>query len=66
MMGQGKMGKSLALHVSVIALLFVLQFFLPEYHHLTVTRIMILAVFALGYNILFGYTARIMILVTVR
>ena len=56
MTGQGKMGKSLALHVSVIALLFVLQFILPEYHHLTVTRIMILAVFALGYNILFGYT----------
>ncbi|MXZ81878.1 MAG: branched-chain amino acid ABC transporter permease [Gammaproteobacteria bacterium] len=48
--------KSLVLHLGVVALLFLLQFVLPEYHHLTVTRIMILAVFALGYNVLFGYT----------
>ncbi len=49
-------GKSVALHVGVVGLLFVLQFGLSEYHHLVVTRIMILAVFALGYNVLFGYT----------
>lgn len=44
------------LHLGIVALLFLLQFVLPEYHHLTVTRIMVLAVFALGYNVLFGYT----------
>ena len=53
--GQNRI-KRIGLHVAVVVLLFILQFILPEYHHLTVTRIMILAVFALGYNILFGYT----------
>ena len=53
---QRPIAKILGLHVAVIVILFVLQFLLPEYHHLTVTRIMILAVFALGYNVLFGYT----------
>ncbi len=48
--------KIAVLHIAVIALLFALQFVLPEYHRLSVTRIMILAVFALGYNVLFGYT----------
>jgi branched-chain amino acid transport system permease protein len=48
--------KSLILHAGVIALLFVLQFFLPEYQHLTATRVMILAVFAMGFNVLYGYT----------
>ncbi len=48
--------KAVALHGAVIALLFLLQFVLPEYHRLSVTRIMILAVFAMGYNVLFGYT----------
>lgn len=50
------MTKTAALHVAIIALLFLLQFALPEYHRLSVTRIMILAVFAMGYNVLFGYT----------
>lgn len=48
--------KRLSLHIGVIVILFLLQFVLPEYHHLTVTRIMVLAVFAMGYNVLFGYT----------
>ena len=48
--------KSLLLHGAVLLLLFLLQFVLPEYHHLTATRVMILAVFAMGYNLLFGYT----------
>lgn len=48
--------KAAALFIAVIAALFALQFVLPEYHRLSVTRIMILAVFATGYNILFGYT----------
>jgi branched-chain amino acid transport system permease protein len=46
----------LALHLGVIALLFALQFVLPAYHHGIVARIMVLAVFAMGYNLLFGYT----------
>ena len=49
-------GKSFVLHAAIILLLFLLQFILPEYHHLSATRIMILAVFAMGYNVLFGYT----------
>lgn len=48
--------KSLALHVGFIGLLFVLQFVLPAYHHGNLARIMVLATYALGYNILFGYT----------
>jgi branched-chain amino acid transport system permease protein len=44
-----------ALHFGVLAALFLLQFILPQYHHLALTRIMVLAVFAMGYNLLFGY-----------
>ena len=48
--------KSAGLHTAVIIGFFVLQFVLPEYHLLSVTRIMLLAIFALGFNLLFGYT----------
>lgn len=44
------------LHLAVIALLAGLQFVLPAYHHGQVARIMVLAVYAMGYNILFGYS----------
>jgi len=44
------------LHALVVIGLFLLQFVLPEYHHLSVARIMLLAVFAMGFNLLFGYT----------
>ena len=47
--------KAYALHVLVIALLFVLNFVLPDYHQGLFARIMTLAVFAMGYNLLFGY-----------
>ncbi|MER8397962.1 branched-chain amino acid ABC transporter permease [Mesorhizobium sp. M1348] len=47
--------KPYALHLGVIALLFTLSFVLPEYHHGLLARIMVLAVFAMGYNLLFGY-----------
>lgn len=50
------MTKSLALHLAVLALLFVAQFILPPYHQTNIARIMVLAVFAMGYNIAFGYT----------
>lgn len=45
-----------ALHLGVIAALFAAQFVLPPYHHTNMARIMVLAVFAMGYNIAFGYT----------
>ncbi len=46
----------LALHLGVLVLLFLAQFALPAYHHTNVARIMVLAAYALGYNILLGYT----------
>ncbi len=49
-------GKALALHLGVIALLLAAQFFLPPYHHTNAARIMVLAAFAVGYNVLLGYT----------
>ena len=49
-------GKVLALHLGVLALLFVAQFVLPAYHHTNLARIMVLATYAVGYNVLLGYT----------
>jgi branched-chain amino acid transport system permease protein len=43
------------LHLGVILLLAALQFALPAYHHGVVARVLVLAVFAMGYNLLFGY-----------
>ena len=48
--------KVFSLHAIVIGLLLALQFVLPEYHHNSVARVMVLATYAMGYNILFGYT----------
>ncbi len=48
--------RSLTLHLGVVALLLVLCFVLPAYHQGNLARIMVLATFAMGYNILFGYT----------
>lgn len=45
-----------ALHLAVLLALAALQFILPPYHANNLTRIMVLAVFAMGYNIAFGYT----------
>ncbi len=55
MRGDSGSGKAIALHAAVIALLFALNFVLPEYHHGVLARVMVLAVFAMGYNLLFGY-----------
>jgi branched-chain amino acid transport system permease protein len=44
------------LHAAVVVALFMLQFAASDYVVLTLTRIMVLAIYALGYNILFGYT----------
>lgn len=48
--------KIVALHLTVLAVLFAAQFVLPAYHSNNVARIMVLAVFAMGYNISYGYT----------
>lgn len=48
--------KVIALHGGVLVLLFLLQFILPAYHHGNLARIMVLASYAIGYNVLFGYT----------
>jgi branched-chain amino acid transport system permease protein len=52
----GGMQKSLLLHGGVLVVLFALQFVLPAYHHGNLARIMVLASYAMGYNLLFGYT----------
>jgi len=48
--------KSLTLHLGLLVVLFALQFVLPAYHHGNLARIMVLASYAIGYNLLFGYT----------
>lgn len=45
-----------ALHLALIAVLFTAQFWLSPYHATNLARIMVLAVFAMGYNLAFGYT----------
>ncbi|MEI4231356.1 branched-chain amino acid ABC transporter permease [Roseovarius sp. D22-M7] len=44
------------LHLALLAALLGLHFVLPDYHHGNLARILVLASFAMGYNILFGYT----------
>lgn len=48
--------KTLILHGGLLVLLFALQFVLPAYHHGNLARIMVLASYAIGFNVLFGYT----------
>jgi branched-chain amino acid transport system permease protein len=56
MSGRDASAKVFALHAGIILLLLALQFVLPAYHHGVLARVMVLAVFAMGYNLLFGYT----------
>jgi branched-chain amino acid transport system permease protein len=49
-------GRVLALHLAVLAVLLGLQFVLPPFHHGMLARIMVLAAYGLGYNLLLGYT----------
>ncbi|WP_102106808.1 branched-chain amino acid ABC transporter permease [Oceaniglobus roseus] len=49
-------GKDAALHLGVLAVLLAAFFVLPEYHSGSLARIMVLAVYAMGYNLAFGYT----------
>ncbi len=46
----------LAFHIGLLVLLFALQYVLPAYHHGNLARVMVLASYAIGYNVLFGYT----------
>ena len=48
--------KVTALHLGTLALLFALAQALPAYHAGNLSRILVLAVYAIGYNVLFGYT----------
>jgi branched-chain amino acid transport system permease protein len=47
--------RAVLLHIAVIVLIFALQFAIGDYQLLTLGRILVLAVFATGYNLLFGY-----------
>jgi len=48
--------RSIILHLGLIALLLALGFLLPVYHQGNLARILVLATYAIGYNVLFGYT----------
>jgi branched-chain amino acid transport system permease protein len=48
--------RATVLCLGLIVVLFGLQFALPEYERLILTRVLVLATFAVGYNILYGYT----------
>lgn len=50
------LNRSLLLHGGTVVVLFVLFFVLSAYHDGNLARIMVLAVYAMGYNLLFGYT----------
>ena len=43
------------LHLGLLVGLLALHFVLPAYHHGNVARVMVLASYAIGYNLLFGY-----------
>ncbi|RYI14966.1 MAG: branched-chain amino acid ABC transporter permease, partial [Acetobacteraceae bacterium] len=45
-----------ASHLALIAILATAQIWLSPYHTTNLARIMVLAVFAMGYNLAFGYT----------
>ena len=55
-MTRGATSKVLALHLGIIVALFLAQFVLGPYHHTNVARIMVFGTFAVGYNVLLGYT----------
>ena len=49
-------GKVWALHGAVLLALFAMQPLLSDYHYVNVARILVLACYAVGYNVLLGYT----------
>ncbi len=50
------MTRSAALHLGLIAALIAAGLLLPAYHQGNLARILVLATYAIGYNVLFGYT----------
>ncbi|WP_075217947.1 branched-chain amino acid ABC transporter permease [Mongoliimonas terrestris] len=54
-MSRAAFARNAWLVLAVLAVLFSLQFVLPDYQVLMATRMMLLAVFALGFNALLGY-----------
>jgi branched-chain amino acid transport system permease protein len=50
------LGKIWAVHLGLAGLLLAFNWLLPAYHHTNLARIMVLAIFAMGYNIAFGFT----------
>ncbi len=50
------MGRILALHLGLLAGLMAIEPLLAPFHQVNMARVMVLACFAMGYNILFGYT----------
>jgi len=55
-MKRARRGAVLAVHLGIILLLLGLQFVVPPFHAIMLARIMILAAYAIGYNLLLGYT----------
>ena len=55
-MRKNSLNHSLLFQGGILMLLFLLQFILPTYHHSSVSKIMLLASYAIGYNFLLGYT----------
>ncbi len=49
-------GRVWGAHLGLLALLVLAHFLLPDYHHNNVAKVMVLACYAMGYNIAFGYT----------
>ncbi len=50
------MSRAAALHLGLVVALLGLGFILPAYHHGVLARVMVMAVFAMGYNVMFGLT----------
>ena len=50
------MNKPVLLHLGLIAALIAAGVLLPAYHQGNLARILVLATYAVGYNVLFGYT----------
>ena len=50
------MTRSILLHAALIAALIAAGVLLPAYHQGNLARILVLATYAIGYNVLFGYT----------
>ncbi|MCB2134701.1 MAG: branched-chain amino acid ABC transporter permease [Rhodobacteraceae bacterium] len=51
-----KADRALVLHLALLAALLAAHVLAPAYHHTNLARIMVLSVYAMGYNIAFGYT----------